>query len=185
MTVTVHFIVDWTIRNFVLSTTMMACSHTGENLGNALIEVMGEWSLLFLNDFDCYYIRQCFKYGQAGFEPHINCFACMLNLASQRALKIFAMAKLLARIKRMFTFFHESTTATAALKAKQKLLSIPEHKLIIDVATRWNSSYEMISRFLQQQPAILSALTSNEVKRNVRDIVTLSDLDINEAEKGY
>lgn len=70
------------------------------------------------------------------------------------------------------------------LKAKQSLLNIPEHKLIIDVATRWNSSLEMITRFLEQQPAILSALTSNEVKRNVKDIVTLSDMDINDVEKG-
>lgn len=43
---------------------------------------------------------------------------------------------------------------------------------------------EMITRFLEQQPAILSALTSNEVKRNVKDIVTLSDMDINDVEKG-
>lgn len=70
------------------------------------------------------------------------------------------------------------------LKAKQSLLNIPDYKLIIDVATRWNSSLEMITRFLEQQPAILSALTSNEVKRNVKDIVTLSDMDINDVEKG-
>lgn len=70
------------------------------------------------------------------------------------------------------------------LKAKQSLLNIPDYKFIIDVATRWNSSLEMITRFLEQQPAILSALTSNEVKRNVKDIVTLSDMDINDVEKG-
>ena len=53
----------------------------------------------------------------------------------------------------------------------------------MDVATRWNSSFEMMTRFLKQQPAILSALTSNDVKKSVKDIVTLSDLDINDAEK--
>lgn len=119
-----------------------------------------------------------------GLEPHIKCFAHTLNLASQKALKTPSMAKLVSRIKRIVACFHKSTTATAVLKAKQSLLNIPEHKLIIDVATRWNSSLEMITRFLEQQPAILSALTSNEVKRNVKDIVTLSDMDINDVEKG-
>lgn len=34
MAVTVHFVADdWTIKHFVLSTKMLAVSHTGENLG--------------------------------------------------------------------------------------------------------------------------------------------------------
>lgn len=41
----------------------------------------------------------------------------------------------------------------------------------------------MIERFLEQQPAIISALSSPEVKRNVKDIVTLTEEDINQAEQ--
>lgn len=43
------------------------------------------------------------------------------------------------------------------------MLGLPNHKLIADVAVRWNSAYEMIRRFLEQQPAVTAALLSPEV----------------------
>ena len=94
-----------------------------------------------------------------------------------------AMARLLGRIRRIVTFFHKSTTATIVLASKQLMLGIPQHKLVNDVPTRWNSSYDMIERFLEQQPALLCAHTSSDVRRNASDIVTLSDDDINESER--
>ncbi|KAI2644214.1 E3 SUMO-protein ligase ZBED1 [Labeo rohita] len=48
------------------------------------------------------------------------------------------------------------------MKKKQADLELPEHALIHDVVTRWGSTYEMISRFLEQQQAkrvTLSSLT--------------------------
>lgn len=97
--------------------------------------------------------------------PHVRCFAHVLNLAVQRALKLPNVARLLGRIRRMCTFFHRSTSAAEALKRNQKMLGLPHHKLITDVVVRWNSAYEMISRFLEQQPAVTAALLSPEVRR--------------------
>lgn len=54
----------------------------------------------------------------------------------------------------------QSAITAAILKEKQKLLLLPEYKLIVGVATRWNSALNMISRYLEQQPAIYAALTS-------------------------
>lgn len=45
------------------------------------------------------------------------------------------------------------------LAAKQKVMLGPdvnEHKLIVDVTTRWNSSLDMLERYLTLQPALLS-----------------------------
>ncbi|XP_078145354.1 E3 SUMO-protein ligase ZBED1-like isoform X2 [Centroberyx gerrardi] len=53
----------------------------------------------------------------------------------------------------------------------QRILELPAHKLVIDVVTRWNSALEMLERFLEQQPAILAALLSPEVRRNEEDMV--------------
>lgn len=71
---------------------------------------------------------------------HIGCFAHQLNLTSQAGLKIPAVSYLLARVRRIATFFHRSTTANHILKEKQKLLQLPAHKLTVDVVTRWNST---------------------------------------------
>ncbi|KAI4791001.1 hypothetical protein KUCAC02_034269, partial [Chaenocephalus aceratus] len=59
---------------------------------------------------------------------------------------------------------------------KQEMLNVPKHKLIHDVPTRWNSSYDMVERYIEQQAAVYSALTEKALKKN-KNINTLSDQD--------
>ncbi|RXN15602.1 zinc finger BED domain-containing 1-like protein [Labeo rohita] len=92
------------------------------------------------------------------------------------------MSRLLGRVRKVVTFFHRSTTAAAVLKEKQVMLQLPLHKLVQDVATRWNSSHDMLERYLEQQAAVFSALTDKSVKKSIKDIVTLSDDDVKLAE---
>lgn len=42
------------------------------------------------------------------------------------------------------SFCRKSTAASHTLKEKQRLLNLPEHKLMTDVATRWNSAHDML-----------------------------------------
>ncbi|KTF79181.1 hypothetical protein cypCar_00043370 [Cyprinus carpio] len=65
-----------------------------------------------------------------------------------------------------------SSTATAVLTTKQKLLNLPVHKLIIDVVTRWNSSLDMVEHYLEQQQAVAAALLSDELRHKSREIDT-------------
>lgn len=119
---------------------------------------------------------------EAGFELHIKCFAHTANLASQAGLRVGPISRLLGRVRRVSTFFHKSPAAEAVLESKQKQLQLPSHKLITDVPTRWNSSLDMLERYLEQQAAIGATLTSPEIKRNARDIDTLDRRDISLAE---
>ncbi|KAI4809482.1 hypothetical protein KUCAC02_018361 [Chaenocephalus aceratus] len=64
------------------------------------------------------------------------------------------VSRLLGKIRRAVSFFHRSTTAAHVLEQKQEMLHLPKHRLINDVATRWNSSYEMVERYLEQQSAV-------------------------------
>lgn len=176
---------DWNMKSYVLQTIHVDVSHTGVNIGNVLKEALTEWKLpteheVALVTDNASNMEIAAK--TADLHPHIGCFAHTVNLACQRGLTVFALDRLLGRIRKVVSFFHRSTTATAVLKSKQQLLSLPIHKLVQDVQTRWNSSYEMIQRYLEQEPAIHAALSSPEIKKNIRDVVTLSCDDISEDE---
>lgn len=113
---------------------------------------------------------------------HIGYFAHVLNLASQAALKMPAVSRLLGRLRRISAFFHRSTIASHELKQKQKLLDLPQHKLVTDVPTRWNSAFEMVERFLEQQAAISAALLAPEIRKQEKDLSSLTEADITTAE---
>ena len=52
------------------------------------------------------------------------------------------------------------------LAEKQRLLSLPVNGLIIDVKTRWNSTYDMVERYLQQRSAVYAALNDDRLRNN-------------------
>lgn len=63
------------------------------------------------------------------------------------------------------------------LETKQEVvLYLPKHNLINDVSTRWNSSYDMVEKYLEQQAAFYSALTERALKN--KEIATLSDQEV-------
>ncbi|KAI4797683.1 hypothetical protein KUCAC02_024923 [Chaenocephalus aceratus] len=91
-----------------------------------------------------------------------------------------AVARLLGRVRRIVNFFRRSTTANHMLKEKQRLLQLPEDKLMTDVVT---SAHDMLERFLEQQPAICAALLSSEVRKTEKDLCTLTESDVTTAEE--
>ena len=185
MTVTAHFLnKNWELCNYVLSTKMISEAHTGQNLGNSLASLIQEWNLRQLSGIPVVTDNASnmdIAVSTANLGPHIKCFAHTINLASQRGLKVSSMARLQGRVKHIIGFFHKSTTATSVLKSKQQLMGLPQNQLVIDVSTHWNSTFDMIEHFLQQQPAILCTLASPEVKKNSKDLVTLTMMSLKQS----
>ena len=56
--------------------------------------------------------------------------------------------------KAIVAFYNRSTKGTERLTELQEQLSLPKHKLLSDSPTRWNSTYYMLARLLEQKPAI-------------------------------
>lgn len=159
----------------------MDVSHTSQNLSKMLLSCIAEWNLKRGDQMPSLTTDNAANSRLAGFYPHIRCVAHTLNIAIQRGLQVQLMERLLGRIRRVVTFFHKSTTAMAIFRNKQMILELPQHKLIQDVTTRWNSPYDMVSRFIEQNTAIEAILQSKGVKKNAKDVYTLSEEDITNA----
>lgn len=145
LTVTVHFVADWEIKCYVLQTRPVYESHTSTHLAHELMQAVTEWKLERANvtipvtTDNAPNIVNAIRDTRV-FGPHVACFAHTLNLAAKKAVALSAVSRILGMIRRVVTFFHKSTTAAHVLTKKQQMLSIPEHKLIHDVPTRWNTA---------------------------------------------
>ena len=70
----------------------------------------------------------------------------------------------------LVTFFHSSSSISDELVNKQKLLLSEDkvgHKLIMDVATQWNSTLAMLERLCEQTPAILALASDESISKAV------------------
>lgn len=186
LTITAHTIdTEWEMKSFVLQTRVMFESHTGANIAAVLREAVNEWELgqadqptVVVTD-NARNMEVAVR--EAGLGPHIKCLAHTLNLGTQAGLGVPRVSRLLGRVRRVAAFFHRSTTAAAMFVSKQKLLGLPPHKLVMDVCTRWNSTVEMLDRYLEQNAAVTAALICPELRRN-SDIDTMDGSDITDAE---
>lgn len=101
---------------------------------------------------------------------NIPCLTHMLNLAVCKGLcGVRAIETGISKLKMITAHFSKSAVDSYLLEKKQKLLQVKSDKLINDCPTRWDSTYDMIARALEQQAM------SEEHRKQVREKV-LSEL---------
>ena len=106
-----------------------------------------------------------------------------LNLIVQESIeKVEDLAVLRPKCRQLVTYFKQSVKAKDNLQEIQKKMNTSERKLIQDVITRWNSSYIMFERLLEEYQAINTALClmdrsalclSPQEVSSMREVVTL------------
>ena len=77
---------------------------------------------------------------------HVRCLAHVFNLTVHKGLKNETVSNLLKKVRRIVGFFHRSSTAAARLAAIATALGMKPLRLIQDVDTRWNSTFDMLER---------------------------------------
>ncbi|XP_048753925.2 E3 SUMO-protein ligase ZBED1-like [Ostrea edulis] len=184
-TTTIHYIDrSWELQSAVLGTVKMELSHTSENIANSLQKTQLQWKLPqpiatsdnAANEVKAYEILGWSRFG---------CYGHRINLIVKHSLLVKEVDRILGKSRKLVTFFHKSSSVTEMLLSKQKLLLNQEqvgHKLIIDVATRWNSTLYMLQRLVEQTPVLmalandpdLSKTASNTLKNCVFSFQELS-----------
>ncbi|XP_071401280.1 E3 SUMO-protein ligase ZBED1-like [Centroberyx affinis] len=104
---------------------------------------------------------------------NLGCFAHTLNLGAQSLYTINSVAKWTAKIRDVIVWMKSSSMAEIVLQEKQQILNLPQHPVLLDVSTRWNSLYLTLERFLEQYPAIQAAFLDQRLRKPVeRDRVS-------------
>ncbi|CAJ0936362.1 unnamed protein product [Ranitomeya imitator] len=87
---------------------------------------------------------------------HIPCLAHTLNLVVQCFLKSYpGLSDLLLKVRGLCAHIRRSPVHSSRMQTYQRSLNLPQHRLIIDVATRWNSTLHMLQRLCEQRRAVM------------------------------
>ena len=167
LTVTIHYIeIEGEVegiccsKSSVLETVCLRTDHTGENIAAELQRVATAWNLQ--DKVVCSVTDSASNMNLAlriTKWSHLPCFAHTLNLIVQGAIAADdQLSSLQAKCKHIVSYFHRSVKASDRLATVQKQLNLPTHKLIQEVETRWNSTFYMFQRYLEQHNAITTTL---------------------------
>ena len=156
--VTGHFInIDWELRSVVLETEKQTGSHTSVSIAEGMEKCKERWvpkvEIPTAVTDNAANEKKAFE--QVLKWPRFGCYGHRINLMVKKATGIPEMSKLLAKGRKLVQFFHQSTSASDKFHEKQKLLfddAQQNHNLKQDVVTRWNSTYEMLERLVEQSP---------------------------------
>ena len=87
--------------------------------------------------------------------PSIGCAIYTLQLVIKDCiLAQRSVSDMLARCRKIVGHYKHSHLAVERLQAIQRQLSLPDHKLIQDEPTRWDSTYYMFEHLVEQRRAI-------------------------------
>lgn len=176
MAVTCHFITqEWELSAFVLETKAFESSHTGVNIAKQLGDAADAFAIpnykrIAVVHDNASNMKLCTE--TLNKEPEkwgtvqgVCCSGHTLQLCINEALKLDRIRRTVSAARNLVGHFKKSAKATAALKEKQTQQNVVQHKLIQDVATRWNSTYEMLNRLVEQRWPVTAVLSDPSITK--------------------
>ncbi len=164
MSFTVHYLsTDWKLKTHCLETLYFPEDHTAEHVTEMIENMLLDWkikrdTLPGITKDNASNMKKAFASFPCVWFP---CFGHNLNLAISKVLKMPLVESATRACRHLVQGFSRSWKRKRELQKKQTELNIPEHSLIHDVVIRWGSTFELISRFLEQQQAICGVLAGD------------------------
>ncbi|XP_073319674.1 E3 SUMO-protein ligase ZBED1-like [Pagrus major] len=166
MSLTIHYIsADWTLHSKCLETRYVPENHTADTLGENLKFALEDWGLdehklvCITTDNGPNIVAAVRNLGW----NWLNCFGHNLHLAVSHGLDRDKdrTARAIGLCKNLVNTFNLSWIRRRDLRKAQSDANLPQHSLILDVATRWGTKQKMVERVLEQLPAIRHVLVQD------------------------
>lgn len=165
VSLTCHYINnDWKLVSRNLTTVFAPEDHTGENLAQLWKDTLALWSLReerlvsITTDNGSNMIAGVVK--NKWFR--VPCFGHVLHNAVNKAMLDDRIADARNFCKKITAVFSHSSKRRFRLRAIQAEQNIPIHCVKTDCSTRWNSTYAMMERIVEQQEAIRRVLADDK-----------------------
>ena len=97
----------------------------------------------------------------------LGCFGHTLQLCIKPVLDLPTVSKVVAKGRKLVRHFKHSTTVTAEMRKRQKLLGELEHKLIQDVSMQWTSTQVMLPRLREQRRVLTDIMLNSKVTKKM------------------
>ena len=180
ITMTAHFLdANWNCQNFVLAMREVSERYTGENTALEIKSFIQEFEISDsqISGIVTDNASNMVVCGENLEMPHLRCFAHTLQLSIKGAFdSVRSITKVINGARQLVKHFRKSVVVSNELRSRQKQMDIPNNALKIDCPTRWNSTYEMIDRLLEQRLAVYAVLHDPKVtKLDVARSLELSD----------
>lgn len=166
---TVHFVHDMKLISATIGIVELTESHTADYISLELSKVLEIWGInaddvvAVVTDNAANMVKA--MHDKFGKNRHIPCFAHTLNLVCENALKnTQGLDAIIDKIRSIVVWFKRSVKASDQLRKAQTEAGKSEGKIlkmILDVKTRWNSTYYMIERFILMSSIVSNILFSN------------------------
>lgn len=155
---------DWQMETLNLATMPLEEMHTADNIVTWMEEVAHKFNILpkikaLFHNNRCNIVAAMHLLERKHGSASVHCAGHALQLIVNSALRDTNISRTLGASKSIVEYFHISEQK---LKAKQHQMNTKDHKLIRDVSTRWNSTYDMIQRLLEPGP-VTATLSGSEI----------------------
>ena len=145
-------------------------SHTGANISAAVLSRIQEWDI---EEKIVCILRDNASNMVSGLNianiTSLPCLAHTLQLIIKDGVLLQqSVVQLLSCARSLVGHYHRSNVAFNTFRQIQAQLNLPQHVLIQDVATRWNSSYYMLERLVEQKKAITASNTECQPPTELR-----------------
>ncbi|XP_029942702.1 zinc finger BED domain-containing protein 1-like, partial [Salarias fasciatus] len=146
----------------VLGVQYFPQSHTADNLAQVKRGMMEDWAIT--NKVKCLVTDAAPNMIASTRQLQIRhsiCIAHSLNLLVKKSCdQIPTLTSIRHKARNIVTYFRSSTTAKEKLAQVQQQMGRPTLKLINEVPTRWNSTYQMLSRLHDEREPVWVSLAS-------------------------